>query len=138
MNSLSSEVNRMYNLFCLKNPNFKEKSNKVSFIAHSLGTFHTDQLTAIDFSLLIFIPSPTNPGSVIIYDILTSNNSPTQFSNLYGEDMAKEEKLFTRFSHNNSEMLREYLEHKNKLQEIEKKLVQLNENITPLNFRVRV
>lgn len=36
-NLLSSELNRLYKLFCVKNPYFKRKYNKVSFVAHSLG-----------------------------------------------------------------------------------------------------
>ena len=50
MNSLNSEVNRLYNLFCEKNQYFKQKNGLVSFVFHSLG-------------------------SVIVYDILTSYNS---------------------------------------------------------------
>ena len=60
INSLTSELNRLYKLFCQKNPTFTKKNGKVSFVAHSLGT-------------------------VIIYDILTSNNY-TQLLNTYGED----------------------------------------------------
>jgi phospholipase DDHD1 len=60
INSLTSELNRLYKLFCQKNPTFTRKNGKVSFVAHSLGT-------------------------VIIYDILTSNNY-TQLLNTYGED----------------------------------------------------
>jgi hypothetical protein len=37
MNSLISEVNRLYNLFCEKNKYFKAKNGLVSFVAHSLG-----------------------------------------------------------------------------------------------------
>lgn len=37
LNSLSSELNRLYSIFCEKNPYFKEKYSKVSFVAHSLG-----------------------------------------------------------------------------------------------------
>ena len=61
MNSLTSEVNNLYRLFCQKNPQFKKQCGKVSFVAHSLGT-------------------------VIVYDILTSNNSYARISNAYGED----------------------------------------------------
>ena len=61
MNSLNSEVNRLYNLFCEKNQYFKQNNGLVSFVAHSLG-------------------------SVIVYDILTSYNSAIQLFNSYGED----------------------------------------------------
>ena len=37
MNSLNSEVNRLYNLFCEKNKYFRPKNGMVSFVAHSLG-----------------------------------------------------------------------------------------------------
>jgi phospholipase DDHD1 len=37
INSLTTELNRLYKLFCLKNPNFVN-NEKVSFVAHSLGT----------------------------------------------------------------------------------------------------
>lgn len=48
MNSLTSELNRLYKLFCEHNPYFEQKNGLVSLIAHSLG-------------------------SVVIYDVLTSN-----------------------------------------------------------------
>jgi phospholipase DDHD1 len=37
MNGLSSELNRLYNLFCEKNPYFKARNCKVSVVCHSLG-----------------------------------------------------------------------------------------------------
>lgn len=37
MNSLGTELNRLYDLFCVKNPNFNQKNGGVSFIGHSLG-----------------------------------------------------------------------------------------------------
>lgn len=42
--SLASETNRLYNLFCQKNPTFKEKHNKVSIVAHSLGIYLIEEL----------------------------------------------------------------------------------------------
>lgn len=85
MTSLTSELNRLYSLFCQKNPYFKKKHNKVSIVAHSLGT-------------------------VICYDIITSNNSYTQFTNSYGEDLNQEQLVFDHFSHNDSGLLNEYLD----------------------------
>lgn len=41
MNGLCSEVNRLYALFCEKNPYFKAKNGKISVIAHSLGKSYT-------------------------------------------------------------------------------------------------
>ena len=61
MHSLISELNRLYNLFCSKNAYFKEKHNKVSIIAHSLGV-------------------------VVVYDAMVSYNSYVQLANTYGED----------------------------------------------------
>lgn len=111
LNSLSSELNRLYNLFCEKNPYFKLKYQKVSFVAHSLGT-------------------------VIIYDILTSDNSCTQFSNTYGQLTNQEREKFHRYSQNDTALLNEYLQCKNRIQEIESNLMESNNNIKPLGFQV--
>ena len=75
MNSLNSEVNRLYNLFCEKNQYFKQNNGLVSFVVHSLG-------------------------SVIVYDILTSYNSAIQLFNSYGEDANQVILYF--FARNNS------------------------------------
>lgn len=69
INSLVSELNRLYRLFVQKNPTFEQNNGKVSFVAHSLGT-------------------------VIVYDILTSNNPSTLFSNHYGEDSTQVSHIF--------------------------------------------
>ncbi|XP_061854912.1 phospholipase DDHD1 isoform X2 [Colius striatus] len=37
MNGLQQELNRLYTLFCSRNPEFEEKGGKVSIVAHSLG-----------------------------------------------------------------------------------------------------
>lgn len=37
MRAFHHEVVRLYNLFCTRNPYFKERGGKVSIIAHSLG-----------------------------------------------------------------------------------------------------
>lgn len=110
MTSLTKEMNRLYNLFCQKNPLFKRKHNKVSIIAHSLGT-------------------------VIVYDIITSNSSDTQFINTYGEDLNQEKLMFDHFSHNDAGILEEYLQCKKRMQDIEKNLIKSNNNTGLLGFR---
>ncbi len=110
LNSLSSELNRLYGLFCQRNPYFKTKSNRVSFVAHSLGT-------------------------VIVYDILTSDNSTTQFSNTYGQVSNHQLENFKRYSQNDSDLLNEYLTCKSRIQEIENNLVKSNNNVMPLGFQ---
>lgn len=109
LNSLSSELNRLYEIFCSKNTYFKRKYNKVSFAAHSLGT-------------------------VIVYDILTSDHTCTQFSNTYGQVSEKEKEKFQRYSQNDSNLLNEYISCKNRIQEIENNLFKSNNNVTPLGF----
>ena len=34
---LTQELNRLYSLFCSRNPEFEEKGGKVSMVSHSLG-----------------------------------------------------------------------------------------------------
>lgn len=34
---LQQELNRLYSLFCSRNPDFEEKGGKVSIVSHSLG-----------------------------------------------------------------------------------------------------
>jgi len=109
INSLTSELNRLYKLFCQKNPTFNKKNGKVSFVAHSLGT-------------------------VIIYDILTSNNY-TQLLNTYGEDSTQEKLIFNHFSQSDTNQIDEYLKCKLRMQEIEKSLIKANSNITSLEFK---
>uniref|UniRef100_A0A8C2NLK8 DDHD domain-containing protein n=1 Tax=Capra hircus TaxID=9925 RepID=A0A8C2NLK8_CAPHI len=61
---LQQELNRLYSLFCSRNPNFEEKGGKVSIVSHSLGC-------------------------VITYDIMTGWN-PVR---LYEQLLQKEEEL---------------------------------------------
>jgi hypothetical protein len=83
MNSLTSEVNNLYKLFCQKNPQFKKQSGKVSFVAHSLGrSIQRGPKTPLSINFSINLQK----GTVIVYDILTSNNSYASISNTYGED----------------------------------------------------
>lgn len=37
MKGLQLELNRLYTLFCSRNPEFEEKGGKVSIVSHSLG-----------------------------------------------------------------------------------------------------
>lgn len=37
MKGLEQELNRLYTLFCSRNPEFEEKGGKVSIVSHSLG-----------------------------------------------------------------------------------------------------
>ena len=109
INSLTAELNRLYNLFCQKNPNFKNKE-KISFVAHSLGT-------------------------VITYDILTASNSTVLLSNAYGEDQKREKIIFDHFSENDSKLVEEYQQCRRRMQEIEMSLLRANKNITALEFK---
>lgn len=61
---LQQELNRLYSLFCSRNPDFEEKGGKVSIVSHSLGC-------------------------VITYDIMTGWN-PVR---LYEQLLQKEEEL---------------------------------------------
>lgn len=46
---LTQELNRLYSLFCSRNPEFEEKGGKVSIVAHSLGCVITyDIITGWD------------------------------------------------------------------------------------------
>lgn len=110
LNSLSSEVNRLYRKFCEKHPLFSKNQGKVSFVAHSLGT-------------------------VIVYDLLTSDNSINFFSNPYSQVTKSEREKFHRYSQNDSALLEEYLNARNRIQEIESNLVKSNNNILPLPFQ---
>lgn len=54
-NLLSSELNRLYKLFCQKNQYFKRKFNKVSIVAHSLGKLPVNKMTFLINYLNLFI-----------------------------------------------------------------------------------
>lgn len=110
LNSLRSELNRLYEIFCSKNPYFKKKYNKVSFIAHSLGT-------------------------VVVYDILTSDHSFTHCVDTSGSVSQKEKEKFQNYSQNDGDLLNEYLNCKNRVREIENNLFKSNSNVTPLSFK---
>lgn len=110
MTSLTNEMNRLYNLFCEKNPSFKKNHNKVSLIAHSLGT-------------------------VIVYDIIIANTSINQMTNNYGEDSSQEKLVLDHLSHNDATLLNQYLDIKQKLEEIEKKMINTNSRTSLLAFK---
>jgi phospholipase DDHD1 len=73
-------------------------------------------------------------GSVIVYDILTASQQYSMFSNAYGEDSNREKLIFNHFSNNDSNLFNEYLTCKNRMQEIERNLLQSNKNITTILF----
>ncbi len=103
-------MNRLYTKFCEKHPYFKVNPGKISFVAHSLGT-------------------------VIVYDLLTSDNSINFFSNPYTQITKSEREKFQRYSHNDSALLDEYLNAKNRISEIESNLIKSNNTVLPLPFQ---
>ncbi|RNA34157.1 Phospholipase [Brachionus plicatilis] len=110
MTSLTNEMNRLYNLFCEKNPTFKRNHNKVSLIAHSLG-------------------------SVIVYDIIIANTSFSQMTNNYGEDSSQQKLVLDHLSQNDAQLLDQYLEFKQKLEDVEKKMIKANNSTGLLAFK---
>uniref|UniRef100_A0A2K6FCV6 DDHD domain containing 1 n=1 Tax=Propithecus coquereli TaxID=379532 RepID=A0A2K6FCV6_PROCO len=92
---LQQELNRLYSLFCSRNPNFEEKGGKVSIVSHSLGC-------------------------VITYDIMTGWN-PVR---LYEQLLQKEEELPDErwMSYEERHLLDELYITKRRLKEIEERL----------------
>ncbi|XP_070325474.1 phospholipase DDHD1 isoform X6 [Odocoileus virginianus] len=92
---LQQELNRLYSLFCSRNPNFEEKGGKVSIVSHSLGC-------------------------VITYDIMTGWN-PVR---LYEQLLQKEEELPDErwMSYEERHLLDELYLTKRRLREIEERL----------------
>ncbi|XP_027409927.1 phospholipase DDHD1 isoform X6 [Bos indicus x Bos taurus] len=92
---LQQELNRLYSLFCSRNPNFEEKGGKVSIVSHSLGC-------------------------VITYDIMTGWN-PVR---LYEQLLQKEEELPDErwMSYEERHLLDELYITKRRLREIEERL----------------
>ncbi|XP_075387025.1 phospholipase DDHD1 isoform X4 [Tenrec ecaudatus] len=92
---LQQELNRLYSLFCSRNPDFEEKGGKVSIVSHSLGC-------------------------VITYDIMTGWN-PVR---LYEQLLQKEEELPDEqwMSYEKQHLLDELYITKRRLQEIEERL----------------
>ncbi|KAM6201393.1 phospholipase DDHD1 isoform 3-T3 [Rhynchocyon petersi] len=96
---LQQELNRLYSLFCSRNPDFEEKGGKVSIVSHSLGC-------------------------VITYDIMTGWN-PVR---LYEQLLQKEDELSDEqwMSYEKRHLLDELYITKQRLREIEERLHGLN------------
>lgn len=112
LTSLASEANRLYKLFCQKNPTFKEQHNKVSIVAHSLGT-------------------------VIIYDILTSNDSRNLVLDANGQESTPDKFIFDHYAstQNHQKLLQEYTDCKQRMQEIEKILISGTNKSVSFDFK---
>ncbi|NWT27809.1 DDHD1 Phospholipase, partial [Cardinalis cardinalis] len=95
---LQQELNRLYSLFCSRNPEFEEKGGKVSIVSHSLGC-------------------------VITYDIMTGWN-PVR---LYEQLLQKEEEELEEswMSYEERRLLEELYLTKQRLRDIEERLHEL-------------
>ncbi|XP_027580229.1 phospholipase DDHD1 [Pipra filicauda] len=92
---LQQELNRLYTLFCSRNPEFEEKGGKVSIVSHSLGC-------------------------VITYDIMTGWNPVRLYEQLLQKE---EEELEDRWmSYEEQRLLEELYLTKQRLREIEERL----------------
>ncbi|XP_064317191.1 phospholipase DDHD1 isoform X2 [Phalacrocorax carbo] len=92
---LQQELNRLYTLFCSRNPEFEEKGGKVSIVSHSLGC-------------------------VITYDIMTGWNPVRLYEQLLQKE---EEELEDRWmSYEEQHLLEELYITKQRLREIEERL----------------
>ncbi|TFK05463.1 60S ribosomal protein L36a [Platysternon megacephalum] len=110
---LQQELNRLYMLFCSRNPEFEEKGGKVSIVSHSLGC-------------------------VITYDIMTGWNPVRLYEQLLQKE---EEDLEDRWmSYEEQHLLEELYITKQRLREIEERLHELKASTvskTPaLKFKV--
>ncbi|XP_042356071.1 phospholipase DDHD1 isoform X2 [Plectropomus leopardus] len=110
---LTQELNRLYTLFCSRNPEFEERDGKVSIVSHSLGC-------------------------VITYDIMTGWD-PVRFCQQ--EHHAVEEELDLRWmSYEERHVLEQLRITRNRLQELEDKLLTLEASKPParpaLKFKV--
>ncbi|XP_061600486.1 phospholipase DDHD1 isoform X2 [Cololabis saira] len=95
---LTQELNRLYTLFCTRNPEFEEKGGKVSIVSHSLGC-------------------------VITYDIMTGWD-PVRFC--LQEHRAVEEELDLQWmSYEERQLLEQLKFTRNRLRELENQLVTL-------------
>uniref|UniRef100_A0A452ISA2 DDHD domain-containing protein n=1 Tax=Gopherus agassizii TaxID=38772 RepID=A0A452ISA2_9SAUR len=95
---LQQELNRLYMLFCSRNPEFEEKGGKVSIVSHSLGC-------------------------VITYDIMTGWNPVRLYEQLLQKE---EEDLEDRWmSYEEQRLLEELYITKQRLREIEERLHEL-------------
>ncbi|XP_041827655.1 phospholipase DDHD1 isoform X2 [Melanotaenia boesemani] len=95
---LTQELNKLYSLFCSRNPEFEEKGGKVSIVSHSLGC-------------------------VITYDIVTGWD-PVRFC--MQEHCAVEEELDLRWmSYEERQLLEQLRLTRNRMRELENQLVTL-------------
>ncbi|XP_042718950.1 phospholipase DDHD1 isoform X2 [Lagopus leucura] len=92
---LQQELNRLYTLFCSRNPEFEEKGGKVSIVSHSLGC-------------------------VITYDIMTGWNPVSLYEQLLRKE--EEELEDTWMSYEERRLLEELYITKQRLKEIEERL----------------
>ncbi|KYO47211.1 phospholipase DDHD1 isoform B [Alligator mississippiensis] len=93
---LQQELNRLYTLFCSRNPEFEEKGGKVSIVSHSLGC-------------------------VITYDIMTGWNPVRLYEQLLQRE--EEEELEDRWmSYEEQHLIEELYITKQRLREIEERL----------------
>ncbi|KAM5341073.1 phospholipase DDHD1 isoform 6-T6 [Glossophaga mutica] len=91
---LQQELNRLYSLFCSRNPDFEEKGGKVSIVSHSLGC-------------------------VITYDIMTGWNPVRLYEQLLQKEELPDERWM---SYEERHLLDELYITKQRLREIEERL----------------
>ncbi|XP_021257519.1 phospholipase DDHD1 isoform X2 [Numida meleagris] len=110
---LQQELNRLYTLFCSRNPEFEEKGGKVSIVSHSLGC-------------------------VITYDIMTGWNPVSLYEQLLRKE--EEELEDSWMSYEEQRLLEELYITKQRLKEIEERLQALKASTTAktpvLKFKV--
>ncbi|XP_069064649.1 phospholipase DDHD1 isoform X2 [Pleurodeles waltl] len=110
---LQQELNRLYTLFCSRNPEFAEKGGKVSIVSHSLGC-------------------------VITYDIMTGWNPVRLYEQLLRKDEEEREEHW--MTYEEQHLLQELFLTKQRLRELEERLHGLkasNISKTPaLKFKV--
>ncbi|KAK1793279.1 hypothetical protein P4O66_011664 [Electrophorus voltai] len=109
---LTQELNRLYSLFCSRNPEFEEMGGKVSIISHSLGC-------------------------VIAYDIMTGWD-PVRFR--LQEQQEADEEVLRWMSYEERHLLEQVLLTRHRLRELEDQLQGLEASRTlafpPLKFKV--
>ncbi|XP_078515959.1 phospholipase DDHD1 isoform X6 [Lissotriton helveticus] len=92
---LQQELNRLYTLFCSRNPEFDEKGGKVSIVSHSLGC-------------------------VITYDIMTGWNPVRLYEQLLRKDDEEREEHW--MTYEEQHLLQELLLTKQRLRELEERM----------------
>ncbi|XP_066464085.1 phospholipase DDHD1 isoform X2 [Eleutherodactylus coqui] len=105
---LQQELNRLYNLFCTRNPEFEDRGGKVSIVSHSLGC-------------------------VITFDIMTGWNPVHVYEQMDQDDELEDQWT----SYEEQHLLRELCLTKQRLKELEDRLHGLkNPNAPVLKFKV--